>query len=79
MSYEVQQFTLCDGWTNTWTVLLEDGSSVPETFATRAEAKAALAEFLADIADAVAAGDMEPDGGYCAAEFRIVKAGSASG
>ncbi|WP_106754590.1 hypothetical protein [Pannonibacter carbonis] len=79
MSYEVQQFTLCDGWTNTWTVLLEDGSSVPETFATRAEAEAALAEFLADIADAVAAGYMEPDGGYSEAGFRIVKAGSASG
>lgn len=49
MTYEVQHFTLCNGWTNTWTVLDEDDTGQPETFATEAIAQAALNEFLAEI------------------------------
>ena len=49
MPYEVQQYTCPDGWTNTW--LYHEGDCVfrPETFATREEAEAALAEHLQDL------------------------------
>ncbi len=75
MTYEVQHFTLCDGWINTWAVLNEDGSSEPETFETIEAAEAAIAEFLADIQAEIDAGQREPDAGYSLDEFRIVKAG----
>jgi hypothetical protein len=62
--WEVQHYTLCDGWTNTWS---EDGRAL--TFATRREAEAELKEFLADTREAAAEGALiEP---YQASEFRI--------
>jgi len=72
MTYEIQHFTLCDGWTNTWTVHEADGSSRPETFPTVEDAAAALAEFLAEIAAEIDAGERGLDEGYAADEFRIV-------
>ncbi|MFZ4602990.1 MAG: hypothetical protein ACOYM8_11080 [Caulobacterales bacterium] len=53
------------GWENCWTI---DGE--PQTFATRAHAEAELADHLAEVADAVAAGDMID--GYDREDFRIV-------
>ena len=44
----------------------------PMTFASHAEAKVELDDFLADIADEIAAGRRAPDAGYDASEFRIV-------
>lgn len=76
MTYEVQQYTLCQGWVNTWTVHEPDGSSKPETFATAEDAAAALAAFLAEIDAEIAAGDRAPDEGYDAGEFRIVPVAS---
>lgn len=76
MTYEIQQFTICDGWVNTWTVHHEDGSSTPETFPTEEEALAALAEFLAEIEEEIAAGQRDKDEGYTSDEFRIAKAGA---
>ena len=70
--FEIQTFTLCDGWTNTWTVHHPDGTSEPERFATKAEAQAALDEFLAEIAEEIAIGLRDPDQGYDAEDFRIV-------
>lgn len=77
MTYEVQHFTLCDGWVNTWAVLHEDGSSEPETFATEADAEAAIIEFLDEIEDEFAVGQRDMDDGYSRDAFRIVKAGAA--
>jgi hypothetical protein len=46
--YEVQTWTICDGWINTWSII-EDHAAIPETFANRKEAQEALDEFLSDI------------------------------
>lgn len=73
----VQQFTLCDGWVNTWFVCNEDGGSGPETFATEAEAQAALDEYLADIDEEITLGLRGADEGCDPDEFRIVKVGAA--
>ncbi len=40
--YEVQHFTLCDGWVNCWRTIDGEGREVPETFATEAAAQAAI-------------------------------------
>jgi hypothetical protein len=69
--YEVQTWTLCDGWVNTWTVSDEHGCR-PETFATREAAMAALAEFLCDIQDEIFAGQRDPEFGYSRADLRAV-------
>lgn len=57
MTWEVQTLTICDGWTNTWTVD-EGAGEIPDTFATQEEAEAALAEFLAEMADEAACGQI---------------------
>ena len=72
--YEVQIFTVCDGWVNTWTV-----DEVLETFATRAEAQAALDEFLAEIQEEIEAGQRAPEEGYDPEEFRIAAVVPAAG
>lgn len=70
--YEVQHFTICEGWINTWNIENDDGDMVSETFDTYAEAQAALNEFLDDIAHEIAAGTRDDDTGYGRNEFRIV-------
>jgi hypothetical protein len=40
--YEIQTFTLCDGFVNTWL----DNDDQPVTFATLAEARSELADLL---------------------------------
>lgn len=64
MTYEIQHFTLADGWVNTWS---QDGK--PETFPTEAAANDALDDFLTEVEASIAVGDME--GGYDRSEFRI--------
>jgi len=76
MTYEVQHFTLCDGWVNTWAILHEDGSSEPETFATKADAQAALNEFFAEIEEEIAIGQRGADDGYDRDDYRVVEAGA---
>lgn len=65
--WEVQHYTLCDGWTNTWMV-----DDEKQTFESEAEAQAALDEFFEDTDLAITAGDISHDGGYSREEFRIV-------
>ncbi|MBI1384720.1 MAG: hypothetical protein GC150_07415 [Rhizobiales bacterium] len=67
IAWEVQTFTLCDGWINTWFV-----DDEPERFATRRAAQTALDEFLTEIADEIACGIRAADEGYSADEFRVV-------
>ena len=51
MHYEVQHYTLANGWKNDWSYDEGDGVFRIETFATRDEAEAALDEFFADLAE----------------------------
>jgi hypothetical protein len=60
LTYEVQHYTLFYGWVNTWSYAEADGVMQPETFATAAEAQAALDEFYQDLEEEVAAGQMAP-------------------
>lgn len=69
--YEIQTFTLCGGWTNTWFITDKDNAETPETFATEAEAQQALDEFLKEIQDEIDAGHRLPDEGYSPDDFRI--------
>jgi len=69
--YEVQEFCLCGGWTNTWSYEEEGGETVPSFFDTKEEAEAELDWFLQEMLEAVEEGNMEdcPD----KEDFRIVK------
>jgi|GWRWMinimDraft_15_1066023.scaffolds.fasta_scaffold38552_1 hypothetical protein len=75
--YEVQHFSLFDGWVNTWSFQEEilDGifTEVPETFATRKEAQAALDEFLRFTQDEIDAGQRAAAEGYDPDDFRIAQ------
>lgn len=68
MHYEVQHYTLAQRWTNTWSYDEGDGVFRDETFATRAEAEAALDEYFADLDADIAAGFCAP---YSRDEFRV--------
>ena len=81
--YEVQTWTLCDGWINTWSIIEEAGDNIftdnPETFPTREEAQQALNEFLFDIQSEIDTGQRSADEGYDAEDFRIVQVAVARG
>jgi hypothetical protein len=77
MTFEVQQYTFCEGWVNTWQIHHEDGRTEPETFATIEEARAALDEFFTEIADEIVAGQRPADNGYDRDDFRIVEGGAS--
>lgn len=69
--YEVQHFTLCDGWINTWTNIDDDGNDTPSVYETEEAAKKALDEYLFDTFIAYMNGDLaEP---YNHNEFRIMQ------
>lgn len=76
MRYEVQQNTICDGWVNTWSIEHHDGTVEQETFATRAEALAALDEFFADIWDEIVAGQCHPEA-FDPDQYRVAKVGAS--
>lgn len=78
MTYEVQIYTICDNWTNTWTVIAEDGTETPETFATAAGAEAAIDEFLAEIRAEIDVGQRQFWESYDRNEFRVVRTGEAT-
>lgn len=69
--YEVQHYTLCEGWINSWRIC-EDGEDIPHIFDTEAEAQAELNEFFVDIANDIKHGEREPNEGYDQEEFKIV-------
>ena len=71
MKYEIQHYTLCDGWINTWINWDDQGNCQPETFDTFADACMALDEFLEDEAWELEQGNIESP--YERDEFRIVK------
>lgn len=70
MKYEIQQYTLCDGWINTWSIE-EGGVSKPLVFDTKEEAQKELDDFLREIAEEIEYVEREPENGYDAEDFRI--------
>jgi hypothetical protein len=71
MIYEIQHFTLCDGWVNTWTIENEDGFTQLEYFNSKIEAQESLNEFLQDEYQAYVMGFT--DCPFKEEEFRIVE------
>lgn len=69
--FEVQHYTICQGWINTWSIINDDDTQTPQQFATREEAQKELDAFFADIADEIASGEREEDQGYDEGDFRI--------
>ena len=59
-----------DGWQNCWTTE-EKGRTIKVIFASQQEAEESLQEFLDDVKDAVACGDMLEE--YDPADFRVVE------
>ena len=46
--YEVQHYTICDGWINTWTICDDEGNEIPKRFQSYDEAIFFLNEHLQD-------------------------------
>lgn len=72
MKYEVQHYTLCDGWINTWSIE-ENGISKPQVFDSKEEAQKELDEFLREITEEIEYGERDPEHGYDAEQFRIAE------
>ena len=71
--WQVQHFTLCEGWINCWTVEEEGADALEQTFPTRKDAEEELACFLREIAEEIERGERDPDMGYDPDEYRIVE------
>ena len=68
--YQIETFTLCDGWVNTW----QDDNGTPVLFTTQSAAAAELKEFLEDTKDAFKCGHL--DSPYDSSDYRIAKLGA---
>jgi len=64
--FEIQEYTLCDGWINTWSY--DDGK--PVVFSSYEEANQELKDFLLDQRKAVEDGDMAEK--YSLEDYRII-------
>jgi len=69
--FEVQHYTLCDGWVNTWSTEDEGGTTAPTTFGSFEEALDCLDAFLEDEQMEFEEGNIESP--YDREEFRIVE------
>ncbi len=56
-NWEVQEYCLCGGWTNTW-AYEEDGKRYPTRFASVEEAEKGLEEYIQDIKEEYEAGNL---------------------
>lgn len=66
--YEIQHYTLCDGWINTWS---DAETGEPTIYDSYDQARDDLADFLDQEAQSYFNGDIESR--YQADEFRIVE------
>jgi hypothetical protein len=73
--YEIQHYTLCDGWVNTWSIEEPNGESKPQVFNTFEDAVSALDEFLDDELYEYQQGNI--DSMYERDEFQIVEVTSS--
>jgi hypothetical protein len=69
--YEVQEFTLCDGWINNWYEYDEDNNEIPMIFNSQYDAQLELDAYLSDVNKAFLRGDIETDDNR--EDFRIVE------
>jgi hypothetical protein len=67
MRYQIETFTLCDGWCNTW----RDDSTTPVTFASYDEALKELNEYFSELSEEVQKGQLDD---YSMGDFRIAEA-----
>jgi len=67
MRYQIEHFTLCDGWVNTW----RDDSETPVTFASYDQALKELNEYYKELSEDAESGFIEP---YNMSDFRIAEA-----
>ena len=67
MRYQIEHFTLCDGWVNTW----RDDSDAPVTFASYDEALKALNNHYNELTEDVESGFIER---YNMSDYRIAEA-----
>jgi hypothetical protein len=54
MAYEIQEWCLCGGWTNTWSWEDDDGTSVATTYDTEQDAEDDLDDFFYQMREALA-------------------------
>lgn len=71
IKYEVQHYTLCDGWINTWSDYDEEGNETPSVYDSFEDAQNELDSFLADEQEAFEEGNIESP--YERDEFRIAE------
>ena len=69
--FEIQHYTLCDGWVNTWTDYDAEGNEKPCTFDSIGDAVDALDWFLEEEDQAYFNGYIEDR--YTRDEFRVVE------
>ena len=70
--YEVQTYSLADGWQNTWTVGKGETES-PEIFFTIKDAQKAVSAEIKRTKDAIRNGDIVKESAVTKADFKIVK------
>lgn len=71
--FEVQHYTLIDGWVNCWTTYDEDDGEYPTTYGTFNAAIFDLDDMFDEQDYEVTAKIMEPDHRHSESEYRIVK------
>jgi hypothetical protein len=71
MKYEIQTFTLCDGWVNTWTHYDENDNEIPSTYDAYSHAQSDLHTYLKDELREYQSGNIESPSDVN--DFRIVK------
>jgi hypothetical protein len=69
--FEVQHYTLCNGWINCWTETNEEGVETPSIYTTYTEALEALTDFFAQEHEAFVEGNIESM--YDINDFRIME------
>ena len=77
MPYEVLTWSLCDGWSNTWTTWSDENpDEIPEVFDTIEGAEEAIKEEIEDTEYSIKKGYMDEDARLTRGDFKIVEAGS---
>lgn len=71
--YEVQYYTINQGWVNTWKTFDDMEGEKPQTFDTVEEAQAELDKFFNDIHTEILNGNRGCNDSYCRDDFMIVE------
>ena len=78
MPYEVLTWSLCDGWSNTWTTWSDENpDEIPEVFETIEEAEEAIKEEIEAAECSIKKGYMDEGARQTRGDFKIAEAGIA--